>query len=414
MTAPFRLFEAYGIELEYMIVDRESLSIRPNSDVALRDASGSVASDVEDGKIAWSNELAAHVIELKTAGPTASLEGLGSAFHQSLLKIEDRLAAVGAGLLPTAMHPFMDPSRDARLWAHENSEIYELYDAVFGCHGHGWTNLQSMHINLPFASDEEFGRLHAAIRLVLPILPALAASSPIEADRAAGGFDRRLLHYQNNQKRVPSIAGAVIPERAWTENEYFERILRPIYADIAPYDPKGLLRHDWLNSRGAIARFGRKTIEIRVIDLQESPASDIAMAKFACAAARAFALERISSQSAIRALGEERLKTIFDDAVLHGSKGAITDSDYLACWGFPASKATFRDLFDHALSHAKIGQAAENRIDSHDQERLELICRSGNLSERILSRLPKWPSHRDIVDIYQDLRQCLLANRPFQ
>ena len=31
---------------------------------------------------------------------------------------------------------------------------------------------------VPFADDAEFGRLHAAIRLALPIAPGIAASSP--------------------------------------------------------------------------------------------------------------------------------------------------------------------------------------------------------------------------------------------
>ena len=47
-------------------------------------------------------------------------------------------------------------------------------------------------LNLPFSSDEEFGRLHAAIRLLLPLLPALAASSPlVEVYRANEFFHTR-------------------------------------------------------------------------------------------------------------------------------------------------------------------------------------------------------------------------------
>ena len=43
-----------------------------------------------------------------------------------------------------------------------------------------------MHVNLPFADDAQFARLHAAIRLVLPLLPALAASSPIAEGSVIG------------------------------------------------------------------------------------------------------------------------------------------------------------------------------------------------------------------------------------
>ena len=37
--------------------------------------------------------------------------------------------------------------------------------------------------------------------------------------------------------------------------DYEEHIFGKIYRAIAPHDPEGLLQHEWLNSRGAIARF---------------------------------------------------------------------------------------------------------------------------------------------------------------
>ena len=51
-----------------------------------------------------------------------------------------------------------------------------------------------------------------------------------------------------------------------------------MFADIAPYDPAGVLQHEFLNSRGAIARFDRSAIEIRVLDVQECPQADTAIA----------------------------------------------------------------------------------------------------------------------------------------
>ena len=76
--------------------------------------------------------------------------------------------------------------------------IYQTYDRIFGCKAHGWANLQSMHLNLPFADDAEFARLHAAIRLVLPIIPALAASSPIADGRPTGFMDIRMEAYRTH------------------------------------------------------------------------------------------------------------------------------------------------------------------------------------------------------------------------
>ena len=75
----------------------------------------------------------------------------------------------------------------------------------------------------------------------------------------------------------PGLLDWVIPEVAVSKADYHEKILEPIYKDIAPIDPKKVLQEEWLNARGCIARFERNTIEIRVIDTQEHPTADLAI-----------------------------------------------------------------------------------------------------------------------------------------
>ena len=62
--------------------------------------------------------------------------------------------------MPGGMHPWMDPARETRLWPHDNAHVYRQYDEIFDCSRHGWSNLQSTHINLPFANDMEFARVY--------------------------------------------------------------------------------------------------------------------------------------------------------------------------------------------------------------------------------------------------------------
>ncbi|MGW8186987.1 MAG: glutamate-cysteine ligase family protein, partial [Desulfobacterales bacterium] len=166
------LFEAIGLELEYMIVDKRSLSVLPIADKILAAVAGQIVSEVEVGALSWSNELVLHVIELKTNGPAVSLTGLGEEFGRHVKKINAILNRMGGRLMPTACHPWMNPLTETVLWPHDYSPVYEAYDRIFGCRGHGWSNLQSTHINLPFDGDDEFATLHAAIRLLLPIMPA--------------------------------------------------------------------------------------------------------------------------------------------------------------------------------------------------------------------------------------------------
>lgn len=58
---PLHAFDGYGIELEYMIVDRDTLAVRPIADRLVGEDG-----EVSRGHYAWSNEVVLHVIELKT------------------------------------------------------------------------------------------------------------------------------------------------------------------------------------------------------------------------------------------------------------------------------------------------------------------------------------------------------------
>ena len=193
-----------------MLVDGETLDVAPAADQLLEAAAGELTDEFANGEIAWNNELALHVIELKCNGPRPSLAGLGKAFAANVKLANDKLGREGLRLMPTAMHPWMDPN-DVKLWPHGTRVIYDTFDRIFSCKGHGWANLQSMQINLPFAGDEEFARLHAAIRFLLPILPGLAASSPIVDGERNGILDNRLVVYRSNCARIPSITGEVVP-----------------------------------------------------------------------------------------------------------------------------------------------------------------------------------------------------------
>ena len=169
-----------------------------------------------------------------------------------------------------------------------------------------------MQINLPFAGDEEFARLHAAIRFLLPILPGLAASSPIIDGERNGILDNRLVVYRSNCARIPSITGEVVPEPVGSIGEYHERVLEPIYRDLAPHDPEGVLRNEWVNARGAIARFDRMAIEIRVLDVQETPVMDVAYAELIVEVLKALCAEQWLDRERMNGWRTEELGKLLD------------------------------------------------------------------------------------------------------
>jgi len=372
LPLPLPAFAGYGIELEYMLVDRERLHVLPLADRLLLNAA-----PPGDGLLDWSNELVLHVIEIKNPRPVATLAMLPAAFQQQVRHLDSLLEPLGARLMPGAMHPWMDPKTETRLWPHDNDAIYRAYDRIFDSKSHGWANLQSMHINLPFADDAQFARLHAAIRLVLPILPALAASSPVADARATGCADYRMRVYCDNAQAVPSIAGMVIPETVSSRAGYEERILAPMYRDIAPHDPERVLRHEWLNSRGAIARFDRNAIEIRVIDTQECPQADLAVAAATCAAVRMLYDGITAPLAEQQEMTTAPLVQLLQDCIRDAEQAVVDNAAYLRLLGFPGRRATAGELWQHLVARMPPEREA------FWQAPLQTILRDGPLARRI-------------------------------
>jgi gamma-glutamyl:cysteine ligase YbdK (ATP-grasp superfamily) len=405
------LFQGFGIELEYMIVDADSLAVLPVTDEVLRAVAGEYVMEVESGALAWSNELALHVIELKTNGPATQLTELPQLFQGDVQRINALLAPLGGRLMPAAMHPWMNPATETRLWPHEDSPIYRAFDRIFGCRGHGWSNLQSVHINLPFADDREFARLHAAVRLVLPILPALAASSPIVEWRPTGLLDTRLEVYRNNARRIPSVSGQIIPEPVYSRHDYETGILQRIYRDLEPHDPKGVLLYEWVNARGAIARFDRNTIEIRVLDIQECPRADLAYAALIIETVQAHVEEHWATLIRQQRREVGPLYRIFSQCVAEAEQAVIRDRRYLDLFGFPErGAARAGDVWQHLIETLFAG----NGTDSTPwRDSWHTYLNHGSLARRILRAVGDHPEPKHVRATYATMCESLEQGKAF-
>ncbi len=403
MTTALGLFEAYGIELEYMIVDRTSLAVLPICDQVLKTLSGTYDNEFSLGQINVSNELVLHVIEFKCNGPQKDLLSIRSAFQEKVIYINHLLHEKwNAQLLPTAMHPLMNPLKETRLWPHGQNTIYETYNRIFDCKGHGWSNLQSIHINLPFRGDEEFGKLHAAIRIALSLLPGLAASSPIVEGRVTGKADNRLDFYSQNQKKISSIIGQIIPERAFTRQEYEATVFAPIKRDIEVYDPEGVLEEEWLNSRGAIARFDRDAIEIRLLDIQESVTADFAVISLVISLVKSLVDEYWIPYSVQKQADEVALKQVFLRVIKQGGEALIDDPFLLTCF-HQTSPLTVQQLWSLLLDRLI---RLEYPVKDFAKDAAALLKR-GTLSKALQTSLGADPKAEQILQTYRQLGKCL-------
>jgi hypothetical protein len=403
----YRLFEVFGIELEYMLVQSSNLKINPIVDKLMILKNGSITSDVSNGEIEWSNELVAHVVELKTNGPTDQLEDLDLLFQDNIKEINKLLLSENSKLMPTASHPLMDPDKEMKLWEHNYSEIYSLYNKIFDCRGHGWSNLQSMHLNLPFFGDEEFEKLHAAIRILLPIIPALSASSPIFEGKHTGFLDARMQVYKTNQKEIPEMTGKVIPEQVFNKLDYIKEIFDPINKAIQSYDTDNILDKHFLNSRGAIARFDRNAIEIRVIDIQECPKADIAIAVLIIETLKLLVSEELVSLEDQKQWHEDDLFSIFNDVIEKAENTELADLKYLNLFDMN-EECTAGELWE------LIFQRVKDNISTKHKQSIEFILANGSLSTRILKGISGDYSVSNINRIYSELSTCLDENSFFK
>lgn len=401
----WRAYEVAGLESEYSIVDER---LRPQCGVEdlFAALAGRRTSDVDLGPVGLSNELAAHVLEMKTP-PERSLARAEARLATGVERVSSVLKdRFGWRLLPTGMHPFMSPSQ-TRLWSRANQRIYQTYSRLFGIRSHGWLNVQSCQLNLPFGSERDVVLMHNAAACLIAYLPALSASSPFVEGRRGPALSSRMSYYATNQARIPVLTGGVVPEYVISLTDYRRRVLGSIYAALDRVPGASLIRHEWVNSRGAILRFDRRAMEIRVIDLQECPRMDVAIAVFVRAALAGMA-ERLAAGE-LQLPDRRRLLTDYRRVLTAGRDAPVSTALLRRGRRARTVGAVLEGLLEEA----------DRRVVGRERDYLPLVARRlarGSLAERMLARARRAaPRHRDtaIREIYAELMNCLERNEPW-
>ena len=171
-----------------------------------------------------------------------------------------------------------------------------------------------------------------------------------------------------------------------------------------------MLQHEWLNARGAIARFDRSAIEIRVCDAQECPRADLAIAALLVAVTRALYEERWSDGQAQRAVSTADLAAILARTVDDADAARIEHPGYLALFGLAASRCSAREVW-----HALFDRCGDDAIAWNPDARrpLALLDTRGPLARRLVAALGPEPSREALRDAYRELADCLAANRSY-
>jgi gamma-glutamyl:cysteine ligase YbdK (ATP-grasp superfamily) len=393
----YKPLEVIGPEHEYSLVDK-NLNVLPIADKIIKEYCGRMVNFIELPNFTFGKEMQLHVMEIKANKPFKSPTEFEETMHSAVLSLNGILEKYGANLLGTGMHPLMD-LKDTAVWPHYHRKIYHAYSKIFNLTQHGWLNIQSFHLNLPYQKEADAIQIHNHLANLCAYLPAISASSPIFEGKTGPDQDNRLQFYKVNQKEVPSITGEVIPEYVSSLSEYKRDVIERYSSDLAKAGAdKTLLHREWVNSRGVIFRFDRCALEVRVMDQQECVKSDVGLACFVRAVLRGL----IASNTPL--LPHEDLVKDFNAVIVDGLNAKVTN---------PNGK-TARQVFQSYLNLA-------NEYCTEDEKKyLWLVKRrtdEGCLSEliraRVLARAEKTDFHQAIIDVYSRLIKCLHDNQPY-
>ncbi|MEM3642240.1 MAG: glutamate-cysteine ligase family protein [Candidatus Bathyarchaeia archaeon] len=377
----------------------ENLKAMPIVDKIIKDFHGRVVNFVEQGKFTFGKEIQLHVLEVKPNKPFKSPETFEETMNGAVLDLLDFLEKrYGASLLGTGMHPLLKLEETA-VWPHRHRQIYNAYGKIFNLKQHGWLNIQSFQLNIPYFNEEKAILVHNMLANICAYLPAISASSPICEGKLGDYIDNRLHFYMENQKEIPSITGNIIPEYASSFEQYKKEVIGRYSLDLAKAGAhKCLLYKEWVNSRGVIIRFDRKALEVRVMDEQECIKSDVALSCFIRALLRGFLKEKA------QLLSFEDLVKDFKSVVKNGLNAEVSHPKG------PTARHVCRYLLQVASENAS---AEEKKYLQLVEKRIEYGSLSEIITREMLKRAQKTIFHEAVLDVYSKLLRSLSENQPF-
>jgi len=398
----YRTLEVLGPEHEFSIID-EKLRPLPIADVIIKQLCGRVRNNVSFSDFVLGKELQKHVMELKAIKPFRSPQDFEEIMYGAAVKVLDTLEKFGAHFLGTGMHPTLSLD-EARVWDHWDRQIYEAFDKIFDLKQHGWLNIQSFQLNISYRNESEAVKLYNTLAEVLPYISAVSAASPIYESRLGESVNNRLHYYWINQAKIPSITGEIIPEFIDSFETYRNLTIRRYSEDLRKTQaPNYMINQEWINSKGAVIRFDRRAIEIRVMDEQECIKSDVALSCFTRALLRGLIQSKVGSD--VADLSHSVLVRNLNAIIRNGLDAKINHGKYF----------TARDLC------RKLYEIAYENASEEEKRYLWVIKRrieNGSLSERILKHVQTRSQRTDLNEaifaVYSELAEKLRKNEIYE
>jgi gamma-glutamyl:cysteine ligase YbdK (ATP-grasp superfamily) len=388
-----RDLDSIALTMDLCVVDHTTRQAAPLAAWALsRTASPT-------GEARWTSERREHVLTLSVSKPTKRPFSLAKRMKVEVRTMNALLAERNALLVPLAAHPFSDGATQAH---HAGDPANAVLAKLFDLRLPGWSNSQITGLRLPFSNDDEFSRLHASVRLLLPLLPAIGAASPFLRGAPTGIMSARTDACLHHVEALPELIGPVIPEAVFSEEDYYRTVFSPMAQALARGDGGHVLDHFSMNARAAVARFDRGDVELRVMDVQECVSANLALAELTMCVLRAMGSGRWVSPYLQRAWIEDDLYPIFQQTVREGGQAVITNRDYLLMFGLmKQDQMSAQKIWQHLFVEL-YGDLSDDcrRVLAH-------ILEHGCLAFRMLRKVGRKPSPAALADLVDALGQCL-------
>ncbi|XCN72469.1 MAG: YbdK family carboxylate-amine ligase [Candidatus Electrothrix aestuarii] len=228
-----------GVELEFQLVDRETLDLVPRVSNILQELA-------PDGSNRIVPEFLQSIVELQT-GVCDSVNDVGEDLSRLIHLVEDAASHEKCYLYSTSLHPFADPSAQVVSQGERYQRIMNELQHV----GRQFIT-QGMHVHVGIPDGNTAIKVCDTIQPYLPILLALSCSSPFFCGRDTG-----FQSYRTKLFEALPIAG--ISGYLGTWQSYVQEVTH-LYEHRAIERLKDL----WWDVRPS-PKFG--TVEVRICDL---------------------------------------------------------------------------------------------------------------------------------------------------
>ncbi len=394
-----RNVEVLTLALDFCLVDRSH-----RKPVALATwALGQVPSS--SAEVVWSCERWEHVLTLSLTKHARRPMAHARRSNAEVRAMNKLLSERNAMLVPAAAHPFAQGETPTM---RADAPGRAVLSGVFDMHQPGWCNNQITCLRIPFTNDEEFSRLHASVRLLLPLLPAIGAASPYMNGAWAGFMSARAEASMHHVDSLPQLLGPVIPEAVFSEEDYYRTVFSPMAQALVTVDSGQALDHFGMNARATVARFDRGELELRVLDRQECMTADLAVAEMTLAVVRAMSGGRWVSTYLQRAWSEDDLFPLYMQTIREGGQAVLSNRDYLLMFGLmKQDRMSAQKIWQHLFVELY------GELSDECREVIAHILENGCLAERMVRRYGREPTPNELMQLVDELSGHLSEDRPW-